>query len=144
MKKLMTILVVTLFIAVSCNSKDDNPKTDKDKLVGKWRPVKYVDECTGEGINTYFPDNCEANNRITFNADGTGSATDFYLNDADECVNDTMSLNWNFTNNKLVITLDGDVTESTYEITETTLKATETEVDGNTTCTYQSFLEKVN
>ncbi len=55
-----------------------------------------------------------------------------------------MSLNWNFTNNKLVITTDGEVIEFTYEITETTLKASTTIVEGNTICTYQNYLEKVN
>lgn len=141
----MSILVITLFIAVSCNSKDDKPKTDSEKIVGTWKRLKTIDECEGETPDIEIPDACEDNSRITFNTGGTGTASDFYLNDADECVSDDITFNWNITNGNLVITSEGDVTVLNYfEVSNTTLKMGETYTEDNIACKSYSVFEKVN
>ena len=146
MKKLMTILVVTLFIAVSCNSKDDKPKTDSEKIVGTRKPVKYVeDECEGEIPDIEIPNSCESSTRIIFNSDGTGIGQESEIDLTGNCIITDINFNWNITNGNLVITIEDDVNILDYfEVSNTTLKVGETYTEDNITCKSYSVFEKVN
>lgn len=49
MKKLFSLLSIMLLVFTSCTDKEDEPKTDKDKLVGYWavthiRTIKHIGE----------------------------------------------------------------------------------------------------
>jgi hypothetical protein len=79
MKKIMTILVLTLLVVSACN-KDDSPKSDKEKLAGTLKPVKDVISCEREDEVIGYPDVCESNSRVTFKSDGTVKFKEYHLN----------------------------------------------------------------
>ena len=146
MKKLMTILVLTLVVAVSCK-KDDKPKSKEDLIVGTWKPIKSVDVCDdGEGEDIETPDVCESNTRTTFHSDGTVEVLDYYVDDVtDECVNEVSNYSWNIVNDNIVITGVGyNETSKIFKLTSTTLEAGEEYTEDGYNCKSYVVLQKVN
>jgi hypothetical protein len=125
MKKIMAILVLTLLVVSACK-KDDSPKSDKEKLVGTWEPVKYVISCEGEGEVVDFPDECESNSRLTFKADGTGTFKRYYLNSlSNECYSNPFEdFDWQINDGNLTIAyhIGNEVVMDYFKVTNSTLK----------------------
>ena len=138
--------MLTLFIAVSCNSNDDDPKTDKEKIVGTWKPVKYVGECEGETPSIIIPTPCESNSRTTFNSDGTGSGLEYDLDpDTGNCESITINFTWTISNDILVINAFGENQDFNYfEVSDTTLKFGESYQEDGVECKSYAEFQKVN
>jgi hypothetical protein len=130
MKKIMTILVLTLLVISACK-KDDSPKSDKEKLVGTWKPVKDVISCEGQGEVVDFPDACESNSRLTFKSDGTGTFKGYELDGDDNCTLLEIDFDWQINDGNLSVTFDGYLQVVNYfRVTNSTLKLGEEYSEG--------------
>lgn len=129
MKKVFGLLLITL-IFIGCSSDDDNGDNGV-ALQGDWKLTSFTSQnaydLTGNGIisnDIMGQTNCYQNERITFNANGTGAdiSTSYLIIDLElsagsiteyeysfDCVNEnnTTAFNWTQNGNNVAISMDG-------------------------------------
>lgn len=139
MKKLVLLLFLTATVLItSCGNDDDNNSNNtQSRLVGNWKITQQGTELNGEELLfPYLSDAPECgDDTITFNANSTGVTVNFYLNQNDQCVEDSFPFAYSsIGENTLAINDDGDiVTAEILILTDTTLKLkTVEEYEGET------------
>ena len=125
-KQMKKLLYLFLAITVACSSGDDTQNTsDSLSIVGEWKPVRYVYDCTNAEDIIYNFSSCEQQGGFVFNPDGT-LFIQRYAFDADgNCYQEEEEL-WLYEYDADTITFyDSDNNPSQWEyfsLTQSTLK----------------------
>ncbi|MBB6682411.1 lipocalin family protein [Aequorivita sp. 609] len=140
--KLLCGILIGLIIFSSCSS-DDNSNPDSVSIVGIWKPIKDVSNCSSGNQNVLNFTTCQQTSRLIFNENGTFSET-AYIEDGTNCIiNFEGNGDWEINDGEfsMDILVLGTFQQMTFfELTNNTLKLGQNNTDPSFTCNDGSML----